>query len=91
MDLDEWMELDRPRGWSMQHGHRRRLMPAEGDDVRCRGRSTVKRTLASGKRWQPLEKNKSHKCHGGNQLVTTGDERVKDQKKIIIGIKKIII
>lgn len=60
--LDEWMELDRPRGWSMQHGHRRRLMPAEGDDfVRCRGRSTVKRTLASGKRWQPLEKNKSHK------------------------------
>ena len=73
--LDEWMELDRPRGWSMQHGHRRRLMPAEGDDfVRCRGRSTVKRTLASGKRWQPLEKNKSHKCHGGNQLVTTGDE-----------------
>ena len=75
MDPLEWMELDRPRGWSMQHGHRRRLMVAHGDDVRCRGRSTVKRTLASGMRWQLLEKNKSHKCHGGNQLVTTaGDD-----------------
>eukprot|EP00435_Cladocopium_sp_Y103_P054112 s157_g17.t1 len=59
LDL-EWME-HRPRGWSMQRGHRRRLMVAHGDDVRCRGRSTVKRTVASGKRWQLLEKNKSHK------------------------------
>ena len=64
MALLEALELSlEPRGWSMQRGHRKRLTTLRGDD-RCIHRSTVKRSVASGRRVQVEEKNKSHKWPG---------------------------
>eukprot|EP00438_Fugacium_kawagutii_P007681 Skav229123 [mRNA] locus=scaffold2966:41791:54951:+ [translate_table: standard] len=63
MDLQLDKEDFLPRGWSMKHGHRKRLALARDDAQRCWGRSIVKRSVHAGSRkWEKCEeKNKSHK------------------------------